>query len=495
MKKNYPSLIDFWRIRRKQRGEICQVQDFHRLIAEKFTKLVIGTLGKPNLMILMPPRCAKTDLVMKTGIAWAMSYFPDSEFISSSYGQDLATDTAIDIRDTLASDWYRSMIDSQWGAKVKMSGERAGGRQDHFYTLEKGAVKGVGRGGPATGFGAGKLREEFGGFIGIDDPLKALEGKSPAARKEAIEHIRGTLYSRRNRQDSPSTPVVLVMQRLHPEDPAGILLREERDEWEVVQIPAHEGEKVIWPGRKSYAALMKMLDTDPETYWSQEMQQPSQNDKRKILKGKWWRYWSNKQALERMIQAKIITADTAFEEKQSADWSVFQCWGMISTSAMVLMDQWRGQWEFPELMKFGKAFIKKHATPGHGITPARRFYIENRASGISLVQMFKRDGISGVVAWAPKDETSKDKVGRAKQMAIPLSEGRIYLPDPTSPHAWSAPPGEKPVNFVEAYKGEADAFSDDDSHLWDDQVDTGTCAASIWREQGGGTGPLLIALP
>jgi len=39
-------------------------------------------------------------------------------------------------------------------------------------------------------------------------------------------------------------------------------------------------------------------------------------------------------------------------------------------------------------------------------------------------------------------------------------------------------------------KDEAESFSTDDSHLFDDQVDTFTEAACIWMENGGGVGPL-----
>ena len=243
----YPSLIQYWQMRRAAQGLPCEVYPFHREIAARLTKLMLGALGKPNLMVLMPPRCAKTDLANQTFTEYALSWFPDSEFINTSYGADLAIDNAVAVRDSLSSDWYQSMRDSAWGAEMEMRGSKAAGRQDHFFTQQGGVVKAVGRGGAATGFGAGKLREAFGGAIVIDDPLKALEARSAAARKEAYQHITGTLKSRRNRHASPSTPMVLIMQRLHPEDPAGMLLRDERDEWDVLQIPAHDD---FWTAHK-----------------------------------------------------------------------------------------------------------------------------------------------------------------------------------------------------------------------------------------------------
>jgi predicted phage terminase large subunit-like protein len=476
---NYPSLIDFWRIRRKMAGQHCEVMPFHEEIADKLTKLVCGTLGKPNLMILMPPRCAKTDLANQTFISWALSWFPDSEFICSSYGADLAVDNAVNVRETLSSGWYQSMVDSSWGARMDMRGSKAAGRQDHFFTQQGGVVKAVGRGGAATGFGAGQLREEFGGVVLIDDPLKALEARSAAARKEAWAHISGTLKSRRNRQDDPITPTVLIMQRLHPEDPAGMFMREERDEWDILQIPAHDDQNnVIWPGRLSMKQLELIKETDPETYDAQYMQEPS-SSKRAIFKDHYWRYWRDQASVESQITLKFITSDTAFEAKTSADWSVLQCWGAVSTSCLVLIDQIRGKWDYPDLTKASKQFWEKHTAKRSGVTPVTEFWIENKASGISLVQTMRSVDIPAR-PWDPKDLTPKDKVGRAKHSTMPLSTGRVWLPDP------------KMVGFewVNRFIAEHSAFTDDDSHLNDDQVDGHTEASSIWQERGGGTGPI-----
>lgn len=454
---------------------------FHHLIAEALTELVMGTLGKDSLMILMPPRCAKTDLGAKAFIPWAHGWFPDSESILASYGQDLAVDTCMDTRECISSEWYRGISDSVWGASVAMRGDKAGGRQDHYRTEKGGSVKAVGRGGGITGFGAGKLREEFGGLILIDDLLKANEAKSAAARKDAWAYIQGTLNSRRNRLESPKTPRLLIMQRLHPEDPAGMLLREERDQWHVLQIPAHDGNgNVIWPGRLSIAELLAMEDTDPNTYWAQYMQEPSQSV-RSIFKEHWWRYWRDVMAVEKRTTLKIITADTAFEEKTSADWSVFQCWNFEGINGMYLTDQIRGQWDYPDLMKAGKEFWIKHSTPKTGYTPASEFWIENKASGISLVKTMRSIGVPAR-PWEPKDKTPKDKVGRAKHSSLPLSAGRVYLPDPKMPG----------YEWVTKFINEHNAFTDDDSHLNDDQVDTHTEASSIWQERGGGTGPIPV---
>ena len=479
-----PSLIQFWRHKRRQAGLPCEIRPFHKTIANALTRLVLGRSPKPNVMILEPPRCAKTDLGVKTFVTWGLSICPDSEWILTSYGQDLATANAVDIRSTLASDWYRQTVmngpDSYWGAHVALRGEGAGGRQDYFFTEEGGCVKAVGSGGGITGFGAGKLRPEFGGAIVIDDPLKAQDRRSPAMRQAAIDYIENTLKSRRNRQDDPPTPIVLIMQRLHPQDPAGQLLAKEREKWEIIQIPAHdEAGQTIWPGRLNYNELMEIKEADPGTYFADYMQVPSES-MLTIFKNAWWQRWYDIQEVEKRITLKIITSDTAFKAKDSSDFSVLQCWGIEGISGLYLLDQVRGQWEFPELLKNARAFIAKHTIQAIGCTPASEAWVEDRASGQSLVQTLRREGIN-VRGWAPKDFKSEDdKISRANQCTLPISAGRVFIPD------------SKLLGFqwVDSFVNECSAFSAELDYLHDDQVDTMTMAILIWLSRGGGRGPI-----
>lgn len=285
------SLLEFWKLKRKYSSQSTVIRPCHQEKAKALTALALGLLPTPNLMILEPPRIGKTDLGIKAFVPWSMSFFPDSEFILTSYGSDLANTNSVDVRDTLSSEWYRRCVGSDWGANVLMSGERAGGRKDYFHTEEGGSVKAVGAGGGITGFGAGKLRKVFGGAIMIDDPIKANDKDSETVRLSCINWYHETLSSRRNRLEFPSTPIVLIQQRLHKNDLAGHLLQTEREKWTVVQIPALNDEgKSIWPGRIGTKEMEELKESDPEMFWSQYMQNPSEASS-VIFKEHWWRYW------------------------------------------------------------------------------------------------------------------------------------------------------------------------------------------------------------
>lgn len=94
----------------------------------------------------------------------------------------------------------------------------------------------TGAGGTITGFGAGRHREGFGGCIIIDDPHKADEARSEVRRQNVIDWFQNTVESRKN---SPDTPIILIMQRLHEKDLAGWLLDGGNgEEWEHLCLPA-----------------------------------------------------------------------------------------------------------------------------------------------------------------------------------------------------------------------------------------------------------------
>jgi predicted phage terminase large subunit-like protein len=483
-------LLDFWCLQRQQNGEQTILRDFHHIIANALENILVGAYDKPNLMILMPPRCGKTDLSIKGFIPYALSWYPDSEFITCSFSDSLAVDNTSHVRDTLTSEWYQSLIDDEFGCRVPMKGKNPDGRMDYFKTVEGGSVKGVGVGSGITGFGAGKLREEFGGAIIIDDPTKAQDSDSPTVKQTCIKWFHQTLESRRNRKKMPMTPIILVMQRLASDDLAGHLLKTQRERWNVIEIPAHNEDEIsIWPDRISMEELGYMREMDPDTYHAQFMQKPN-DSLYAILKNEYWMYYKDPREVEKRLTFKIITADTAFKEKDSADFSVFQCWGFESTKGAYLLDQIRGRWEFPELVAMGKEFFRRHASRTPGQVPVREAWVEDRASGTSLIQTLQRAGLP-FREWLPKHADQKvikeknrlastDKVARAKQISMLMYARRIFLPCPKAT-------GKRWVNL---FTQETSSFSADNSHAFDDQVDAMTTALLMWQQRGGGTGPL-----
>ncbi|MDR8289768.1 helicase, partial [Acinetobacter baumannii] len=77
-------------------------------------------------------------------------------------------------------------------------------------------------GGQVTGRRAGTLANEgFTGAIILDDPLKPEDAFSQTARRKANRKILNTVNSRKAKSD---TPIILIMQRLHVEDPTNFVM-------------------------------------------------------------------------------------------------------------------------------------------------------------------------------------------------------------------------------------------------------------------------------
>ena len=196
-------------------------------ICAALERVVLGRTQR--LIINVPPRSGKTEVAVVNFMAWGMGLFPDSEFIHASYSKRLATANTYAVRALMQSQEYRLLF--PWTALQDDS--RA---KDEFRTAQGGIIYATGSDGTITGYGAGKMRDGFGGAIIVDDPHKAGEAASPVMRANVIDWFQTTMETRKNR---PDTPIILVMQRLHEDDLSGFLLGGGNgEEWDHVVIPA-----------------------------------------------------------------------------------------------------------------------------------------------------------------------------------------------------------------------------------------------------------------
>ena len=240
-----------------------------------------GGVRPRNLALCVAPRHYKTTFLSRLFPAWCLAELaPDCEFILTSYSEELAADSAMAIRRQISQPWHRALY-----PHLEVSREAAL-RRHYFRTTAGGAVYAAPMGGALTGFGAGRSRRGFGGAIIIDDPLKAVHAQSPALRRRAAEYYNSALKSRRNSADN--TPIILVMQRLHPDDLIGWILKNEPEDWRVVCYPALRGGRPLNPMTTSLQFLEKLRRVAPQIYWAQYMQSPTVQGGN-LIKLHWWK--------------------------------------------------------------------------------------------------------------------------------------------------------------------------------------------------------------
>lgn len=378
------------------------------LICAALERVVLGRTKR--LIINVPPRSGKTELAVINFIAWCMGNFPDAEFIHASYSKRLATNNTFNARAIMQHEAHAAVFGPP-------SIRHDSNAKDEFRTEEGGVVYATGNEGTITGYGAGKMRAMFGGAIIIDDPHKAGEGNSDTMRQNVLDWFSTTMESRKN---SPDTPIIVIMQRLHEDDLSGFLLRGGNGEkWEHLCIPAvNDAGESFWPEQFPIDDLKRLEATNVYRYAGQYQQRPSPQGGG-IFKDEWWRYYKALPALEH----RTIYVDTAQKTKEANDYSVFQCWGKTKDGQAILIDQIRGKWEAPELLTQARAFWAKHKA-SQNPAKLRAMKIEDKASGTGLIQTLKREGVPIIAI-----QRSIDKVTRAMDVVPMIQSGNVLLPE------------------------------------------------------------------
>lgn len=468
------TLEEYAVIRARHKREHFVLMPHVRLIFYYLTLCAAGLLpdGKKNLLINIPPRHGKTECII-IFMEWLFGQVPDSEWIYASATLDLAKKSLVQIRNTMQEPWYKELFPAS-----RLDGAM---QARYFETANGGSAYAVGAGGTIIGYGAGKTREGFGGALVVDDPLKpkAATSSTKTEIENAIEDYTDTFKTRRNSDD---TPTIMIMQRLHPEDPAGYVLKNEATDWYHLKIDIWvdeiEGGEMIWPGRYDPKELMVEKEVNPFKYYGQYRQIPT-TPGGTILKSEWWNYYTDLEDIVRRCDLILIFGDTANKKEEHNDWSVFQVWGFEGAKRAYLLDQLRGKWEFPELIVAADTIWNKWQDHPLGKN-ARMMFVEDKASGTQLVQ-FEKENIP-IEPWVPDEfDAPNDKPSRVQNAAFMVFGNQVWLPDPDMEID-----GTQPFSWVNEFVEEASLFRQDDTHSHDDMVDVFTLATLTWRAMGGG---------
>ena len=231
----------------------------HRTISDALARIETGDLKR--LMIFTPPRHGKSELVSRRWPARFLGKFPTKQFISASYGQDLAGDFGRDVRNIVGSEEYRRIYPD-----VALSKDSAA--KEKWHTTAGGIYisSSVGKG--ITGRGAD--------ILSIDDPVKdRSEAESETVRESTWNWYTSTAYTRL----MPGGAVVLTMTRWHEDDLAGRLLdaaKDGGDQWEVINLPAINTDgTALWPEQYDRERLTEIEAAIGPRDWSAlYMQEP-----------------------------------------------------------------------------------------------------------------------------------------------------------------------------------------------------------------------------
>jgi predicted phage terminase large subunit-like protein len=195
-------------------------------IAQRVQKFVEQVVVKesPRLLLLVPPRGGKSEIVSVRMPAWALGSYPDLEIMNIGYNLDLPLEFSRQVRDQIQDSYYQKVFPETQINQQNRSAES-------WKTTKRGGLTVAGVGGPITGKGADILI--------VDDPIKNMEEADSFNTREKLEQwFFSTAYSRL----SPGGGVLAIQTWWHFDDLAGRLLQHMEDKkgdtYQVVRYPA-----------------------------------------------------------------------------------------------------------------------------------------------------------------------------------------------------------------------------------------------------------------
>lgn len=392
----------------------------HRLLCDYLDKLACKEIRR--LMVFMPPRHGKSELVSRKFPAYLLGRNPDTSIISCSYSADLASRMNRDVQRLIDSEKYSVLFPEShlFGKNIRSTAKGSFLRNSDIFEIvnHRGTYRSSGVGGGITGMG--------GEYIIIDDPVKNREDADSATIREKIyDWYTSTLYTRLEKDGC----ILLTLTRWHEDDLAGKLLKaaqEGADQWTILELPAvceyppkpydvrQEGE-ALWKWKYDEEALEKMKVTVGSRDWAALYQQHPTPGEGGTFKREWWNYYK---VLPDGLYDFVQSWDCTFKDAQSSDYVVGQVWARKGSSRY-LLDQVRGRMSFTETLRAIRSLSAKWPQ-------AIRKLVEDKANGTAVIDVLRKE-IPGLIPVEPEG----GKIVRANAVTAVAEAGNIYLPDPS----------------------------------------------------------------
>ncbi len=429
-------MIETWHLR-----DICEILEaVHR---QEIRRIVFN----------IPPGHGKSNVLSVAFPAWKWALEPAWRVLCASYEANLSKRDSIRTADVLKSEWYRENFigrDARGVPRWVLKKDT----EDWVINSASGFRMATSVGGKGTGWRADTII--------IDDPLNSLEARSEAARAEARYWLDKAISSRL--KDPRAGQILLIMQRLHADDPAGHVLRQ--GGWEHFCLPSEyeskrksrvyvrrpdpdTGEPVkvqVWedPRTVDGELLFEELYT-PEVlaaakvtmgsdgYAGQHQQRPTPEEGG-MFKKPYWRFWkpdglAADGTVPRpdgcykgpavplpMLEQQIISLDAAFKDGKKNDYVVFLVLGTHKANRYVL-DVVRGRMTFTKTVATFRVLAERYPR-------ALRKLVEDKANGTAIIDTLASE-IPGIIAVEPEG----GKESRAAAIQPYVEAGNVFLPE------------------------------------------------------------------
>ncbi len=374
-------------------------------------QLMVSGEARRRLVLNLPPRTLKSFIVSVALPGWLLGRVPSTRIICASYSDELAAKFSRDCRALLETPFYKRVF-----PQTRLNPKKAA--EGEFETTRRGSRLATSVGGTLTGRG--------GEVLIVDDPIKANDADSEVARRGAIDWLRNTAFSRLD--DPAESLICIAMQRLHVDDPSGILIEQG---WPRLVIPAIAVEPADYRvsedevyHRPAGQLLQLQRDNPPaieelkreigsRVFAAQYQQNPTPPDGN-MVKAAWLGRYDT--APERKtFQRVVLSCDPAGKAGIHNDYTAITVVGLREKSLHVL-EVSRGHWT---VMQMREQIIGLAAQWQVDLV-----IVEDTSSGMGLIQLLKEVPRLDVVGRQP----DTDKVTRMSRQQARFEAGRILLP-------------------------------------------------------------------
>ena len=402
---------------------------------------------RPKLVIEAPPQHGKSSVIVDF-IAWLSGKYPDNKTIYTSFSERLGIRANLVLQRMFVSEAFTATF-PDFHIPVKNSVTVSAQKLRNRDIIEFLDADGYFRNTTVQGSITGETLD-----LGvIDDPIRGRkDANSTTVRNACWDWFTDDFFSR----FSEDAGLLCILTRWHIDDPIGRLIKSDptvkvlKYKAIATEDDAHrkEGEP-LFPELKSLEFLLERKGIMPSVNWEALYQQSPYAQGGAIIKGAMFQRYKR---LPKM-KWRAMFGDTAQKKKEANDYQVAECWGLGEDGKLYLIDILRDKFEGYELEKRFPDFWAKHKARDTGTL--RYFGIEDKSSGTDLIQRMKNTIRPTIPVKAiPR---SIDKYTRLLDVLGYIESGHVVLPE-------SAP-------WVSEFIGECEAFTADDAHDHDDQID------------------------
>jgi len=359
-----------------------------------------------RLLINLPPRHLKTITASVCGTAWILAHAPSTRVMIVTNGEELSKQIMRSIRTIMLSDWYQTSFPTRL--------EKGYQALQHFGTTAGGAVYSAPIGGALTGFGAD--------VIIVDDLHHIDDARNPEKMAADIDIFNTVVLSRLN--DPRRGRIMIIGHRIDLNDVSGHVLAQ--GGWHHVLLPLIAPDSKLYETNNGPWLRRKWEFLRPGAWDAGEVSARRARTRAPDFEALYQQNPSHglrpiaadcfAETSCRMVKKTplVMSVDPGQAGGPSNSFSVVQIWARQGENH-VLVDQWRDQCLFSEVLKACQRLIRGHRPSA--------ILIEMTGQGPALASKIRPESWMRVVPVHPH----VSKIERLAQHVDLICAGRIRL--------------------------------------------------------------------